>query len=121
MQLQKICTPGASKLSVSSPLDGLGSGISSMPAHRDGDVRGGDAPATGGGSPMPKSCAVKTAIFYFYLVRVSHRPRRSTDESWKDRPANNKDGSFQTVRDTEQKFKAKVAHAVITRDVSALQ
>ena len=46
--------------------------------------------------------------------RVSDRPRRS---SWKDGPAKDKDGSFQTVRDKEQEFKAKVANAVITRDV----
>ena len=47
------------------------------------------------------------------------RPRRSTAGSWKDGPAKEKDGSFQTVRDKEEKYQAKIAHAVITRDTQA--
>ena len=49
----------------------------------------------------------------------TERPRRSTAGNWKDGPAQDKAGSFQTMREKEQKFLAKIADAVITRDIPA--
>jgi len=51
---------------------------------------------------------------------ASDRPRRSTVGNWKDGPAKDKaGGDFQTVRTKEQQFLAKIADAVINRDVPA--
>ena len=49
------------------------------------------------------------------------RPRRSTAGNWKDGPAKDKDGSFQTARETDKKFQAKVADAVVFGDVIAMK
>jgi len=51
------------------------------------------------------------------VTSTSDRPRRASAGNWKDGPAKDKDGAFQTVRDKEQKFQAKLSDAVNMRDV----
>ena len=45
------------------------------------------------------------------------RPRRASVGNWKDGPAKAKDGAFQTIRDKEQKFHAKLSDVVISQDI----